>query len=233
VLTVDYDRLGVRPGDRLLDMGAGGGRHAFEAAKRGAHVVALDADAGELKNAKGILDELGHGGACVNGDALRLPFPTGTFDRIIAAEVFEHIPPDVDGMRELARVLRPGGTIAVTVPRWFPERVNWALSEEYHAPIVEGGHVRIYRQRELISKLKSVGLRFTGHHHAHSLHTPYWWIRCAVGPQDDDHPLTKLYHRFLVWDLMKRPLVTRIADRVLNPVIGKSLVVYLEKPSRD
>jgi SAM-dependent methyltransferase len=230
VLTVDYDRLGVRRGDRLLDMGAGGGRHAFEAAKRGAAVTALDADAGELKDAKAVLDELGHGGACVNGDALRLPFADATFDRVIAAEVLEHVPADVAAMRELARVLRPGGTIAVTVPRWGPEQVCWALSEEYHAPHVAGGHVRIYRQRTLIGRLKSAGLRFVDHHHAHSLHTPYWWIRCAVGPHDDDHPITRLYHRFLVWDLMKRPLLTRAADRVLNPVLGKSLVVYLEKP---
>ena len=52
-------------------------------------------------------------------------------------------------MAELARVLRPGGTLAVTVPRWFPERVCWALAEEYHAPAVPGGHVRIYRRRRL------------------------------------------------------------------------------------
>ena len=43
MLTVDYDRLGVGPGDRVLDLGCGFGRHAFEAARRGASVVALDA----------------------------------------------------------------------------------------------------------------------------------------------------------------------------------------------
>ena len=48
VLTVDYDRLGVEPGDRLLDLGCGFGRHAFEAARRGASVVALDAGPDEV-----------------------------------------------------------------------------------------------------------------------------------------------------------------------------------------
>ena len=43
MLTVDYDKLGVQPGDRLLDLGCGFGRHAFEAARRGASVIALDA----------------------------------------------------------------------------------------------------------------------------------------------------------------------------------------------
>ena len=88
-------------------------------------------------------------GAATNGDATRLPFADGTFDRVIASEVLEHIPDDGAAFAELARVLRPGGTLAVTVPAWLPERICWALSEEYHAPFVEGGHVRIYTEREL------------------------------------------------------------------------------------
>ena len=46
-------------------------------------------------------------------------------------------------------MLKPGGTLAVTVPAWLPEQVCWALSDEYHAPFVEGGHVRIYTEAEL------------------------------------------------------------------------------------
>ena len=42
MLTVDFTRLGLAPGDLVLDMGAGAGRHAFEAYRRGAHIVALD-----------------------------------------------------------------------------------------------------------------------------------------------------------------------------------------------
>ena len=65
----------------------------------------------------------------------------------------------------------------------------------------------------------------------HALHTPYWWLRCAVGKlRDDDHPLVRLYHRLLVWDIAKAPLATRLPDRLLNPVLGKSLVVYARKP---
>jgi hypothetical protein len=132
-------------------------------------------------------------------------------------------------MAELARVLRPGGTMAVTVPRCGPEFVNWALSDEYHN--VPGGHVRIYRQSQLKGRLESTGLRFTGSHHAHGLHAPYWWLRCLVGPTKDDHPAVSTYHRLLVWDIEKAPKVTRYADRVLNPLVGKSLVFYLEKPT--
>ena len=91
MLTVRYDRLGTKPGDSLLDLGAGGGRHAFEAMRRGASVVALDADAGEMKDVswmmRGLIQEDGAvtdnegRGAAVTGDALRLPFRSGSFDR--------------------------------------------------------------------------------------------------------------------------------------------------------
>ena len=173
----------------------------------------------------------GASGTVVNGDALNLPFPDGAFDRVIAAEVLEHIPADRAAIAELARVLRPGGTMAVTVPRWGPELVNWALSDEYH--MVEGGHVRIYRQSRPASPPGRGRAAVPRRHHAHALHSPYWWLKCAVGVTNDAHPLVRAYHRLLVWDIEHRPLPTRLADMVLNPLLGKSLVVYVEKPDRD
>ena len=116
----------------------------------------------------------------------------------------------------------------VTVPSWLPERICWALSEEYHQ--VPGGHVRIYTRVELEAKLARAGLRVGWHHHAHGLHSPYWWLKCAVGVHNDKHPLAQAYHRLLVWDIMRRPALTRLAERALNPVAGKSLVVYAMKP---
>jgi hypothetical protein len=62
------------------------------------------------------------------------------------------------------------------------------------------------------------------------LHSPYWWLRCVVGPSKDDHPAVAAYHRLLAWDIIKAPKVTRYTERVLNPLIGKSLVLYLHKP---
>ncbi|MDE3085136.1 MAG: class I SAM-dependent methyltransferase [Acidobacteriota bacterium] len=237
MLTVDYHRLGVSSGERLLDLGCGAGRHAFQAARLGARVVALDAGAEEVAQVRdtiGAMVDAGElpapeGAGAVQGDALRLPFPDGAFDRVIAAEVLEHIPDDAAAMAELARVLRPGGTMAVTVPRAGPEAVNWALSREYHD--VPGGHVRIYRRSALLGRLRRVGLRPVGSHHAHALHSPYWWLRCWVGPRRSDHVLVRAYHRVLVWDIVKAPRLTRVTERLLNPLLGKSLVVYLERPA--
>ena len=238
MLTVDYDELGLREGDLVLDMGAGAGRHSFECFRRGAQVVALDYDFDELPPVQALfwaMKEAGEAsqeglGACLNGDALRLPFPDDTFDRIICSEVFEHIPDDQGGMAELTRVLKPGGVLAATVPAWFPEKVCWALSAEYHAPLAAGGHVRVYTEPLFRHRLTLAGLEPQSSHRAHALHSPYWWLKCIVGVSNDVHPLVKAYHRLLVWDIAEAPALTRTTERFLNPVLGKSVVVYSRKP---
>jgi SAM-dependent methyltransferase len=238
MLTADYDRLGLQPGDAILDLGCGFGRHAFEAARRGANVVALDAGRDEVVGVAATFAAMDEAGelaahevhtAAVQGDALQLPFANETFDRVICSEVLEHIPNDLEAMGELARVLKAGGTMAITVPRFGPEVINWALSDAYHN--VPGGHIRIYRRSVLTARLTSVGLRVTGHHYAHGLHSPYWWLKCLVGTTNEANPLVRAYHRLLVWDIMHRPRTTRWAERVLSPLMGKSIVVYLIKPA--
>ncbi|HXH56824.1 class I SAM-dependent methyltransferase [Iamia sp.] len=236
MLTVDYERLKLEPGHLVLDMGAGAGRHAYEAFRRGARVVALDHGFDELTKVTSLFAAMcasgeagtrtGAMGCAVNGDGTRLPFPDDTFDRIICSEVLEHIPDDEAALAELRRVLKSGGTIAATVPSAMPERLCWRLSEEYHAPFVAGGHVRILTEAELRRKMRAAGLQPGDSHHAHALHSPYWWLRCAVGPTNDEHPLVRAYHRLLVWDITKAPRLTRWSERLLNPVLGKSLVVY-------
>ena len=153
VLTVDYGRLGVRPGDRVLDLGCGFGRHAYQAARLGAARWWPSTPAptrwptwsppSEPWPRPASSTPRRPGWAPSRATRWLLPFPDASFDRVIASEVLEHIPADEVAMAELTRVLRPGGSMAVTVPRCGPELVNWALSDEYHN--VPGGHVRIYR----------------------------------------------------------------------------------------
>jgi hypothetical protein len=123
-------------------------------------------------------------------------------------------------------VLKPGGTFAATVPTWYPEKINWMLSDEYHAPKSVGGHVRIYTATELKAKLRSAGLTVTGSHHAHALHSPYWWLKCAVGPRRNDVRAVNAYQRLLEWEIMNRPRSMALLERGLAPVLGKSFIVY-------
>jgi SAM-dependent methyltransferase len=236
MLTVDFARFPLAAGDRVLDLGCGGGRHAFECYRRGARVVALDRDGEEIREVarwfaamkeEGEAPE-GSSAVAMEGDALHLPFPDESFDVVIVSEVMEHVPDDKGVLAEMVRVLRPGGRIAVTVPRYGPEKICWALSDAYHE--VEGGHIRIYRAGELLDRIREAGLVPYGTHHAHGLHAPYWWIKCAVGVDNDEALPVKLYHKLLVWDIMKRPRATRYAEQALNPLIGKSFVAYATKP---
>ena len=132
-------------------------------------------------------------------------------------------------MAELARVLCPGGTMAVTVPRCGPEFVNWALSDEYHN--VPGGHVRIYRQSQLRGRLESTGLRFTGSHHAHGLHAPYWWLRCLVGPTNDDHPAVSTLPPAAGMGHRKGAQGHPLRRPGAQPAGGQEPGVHLEKPT--
>jgi len=238
MLTIRFNRLGLRPGDKFLDAGAGFGRHAFEAARQGATVFALDYASDEVvmtRNTFGAMleakeiTEQAYGGV-LRGDATKLPFEDNTFDCVVTSEVLEHIQDDVNVISELHRVLKPGGSLGVTVPSWWPEKINWMLSDEYHAPKSAGGHVRIYSATELKAKLRSAGLEVTASHHAHALHSPYWWLKCAVGPRNNDHSLVKKYREFLEWDIMTQPRSMQVAERALSPLMGKSFVVYSRKP---
>lgn len=235
MLTVDYHRLGLEEGDRVLDLGSGPGRHTFEALRLGADAVAFDRNLEDLKTIDDTVAAMAEAGeikprtdpVTVAGDARSLPFPDGHFDRVIAAEVLEHIPDDRAVIGEIVRVTRPGGRVVVTVPRRWPEQICWALSDAYHE--IDGGHLRIYKGNELIDALEGAGLRHSDQHYAHALHSPYWWLKCAVGVERDA-AVVRAYHRLLVWDLMRKPWLTQTAERVLNPVFGKSLVLYLDKP---
>jgi 2-polyprenyl-3-methyl-5-hydroxy-6-metoxy-1,4-benzoquinol methylase len=236
MLTVDFDRLRVGRRTRFIDVGAGAGRHSYEALRRGADVTAFDMDEVELKGVDdmfGAMAEVGEvppggTGTVKVGTILDMPYADGSFDVVLASEILEHVPEVDQAVAELVRITAPGGIVAITVPRWLPERICWALSDEYHAN--EGGHIRIFKADELQAKVESHGLTTTHRHHAHALHAPYWWLKCAVGVERDQHPFVRAYHRLLVWDMMKAPAATRLAERALDPVIGKSVALYFSKP---
>ncbi len=235
MITVDFRRLAIRPGFKILDIGCGSGRHTAAAYELD-RTLAVGADLNYSDVAKAaerlrFHDNLGaHGGgrwALSTADICNLPFTTDAFDLVICSEVLEHIPADGKAMAEIIRVLKPGHALVVSVPRFFPEKICWLLSDEYFN--ANQGHVRIYRQKSLVTRLCDRGVTHQGTHFAHSIHAPYWWLKCLVGPTRTDSRPVNLYNRFLTWDIMQTPPLTRWLDRLLNPLLGKSLVLYFVK----
>lgn len=234
--TINFDQLALRPGETLLDLGCGEGRHAITAYMlEKVHAVGIDLSLRDLKTTRERHEEFKDASddsrtlniSVANG--AKLPFPDNHFDKIICSEVLEHIPDYRAVLDEIHRVLKVGGVFAASVPRYFPEWICWQLSDEYHQ--VEGGHVRIFNAGHLRDDITNTGMTYIRKHFAHSLHVPYWWLKCLFW-QEDDQPQAKvvdLYHRFLVWDLMKQPKLTRFLDWILNPIMGKSVVMYFVK----
>jgi SAM-dependent methyltransferase len=233
VQTFNYKYIGSLGNKLVLDLGCGAGRHAFESAKKGAKVIALDHDELELKQVMQMFyllseqKETVYAGRCIKADALSLPFKDNTFDCVLASEVLEHIVADTVVLGELNRVLKPGSVLGVSVPRFYPELVNWALSDEYYQ--VPGGHVRIYRRSILDKRLKDAGFNIYAHHFAHGLHSPYWWLRCLVGPQNETNIFVKVYKKILEYDIMHPNKATKILDYLASILMGKSLVIYAKK----
>ena len=235
MVTVDFDRLKIKPGFKILDIGCGSGRHTC-AAYRLPKVITVGADLkyDDLTEAAKRLelhDRLGeHGGgvwSLAAADVTNLPFKDDDFDLVICSEVLEHIENHLQAIHEIVRVLKPGRNLVVSVPRYWPERICWALSSAYRT--AEGGHVRIFKHAQLVTDLQNAGVYLWARHYAHSLHTPFWWLKCLVGPDRADSRPVNLYHRFLTWDILQQPILPRFLDRLLNPLLGKSTVVYLKK----
>jgi SAM-dependent methyltransferase len=230
LLTVDLARLRVRQGERLLDAGCGEGRHCFGALERGAHVVGLDLDAASLRAAAGGLrkrgEEIGRLGAMLRGDTFALPFADGSFDKVICSEVMEHVHDYTAAARELARVLRPGGLAAITIPTATSEHLYLRVGDDYFES--PGGHIRIFKPRQLAKGLARAGFATTGVGFAHALHTPYWVLRSVAGlPHADESALVRAYRLFLI-RATASPAMTWL-ETALNYFCPKSVILYAEK----
>jgi ubiquinone/menaquinone biosynthesis C-methylase UbiE len=238
MLTVNFNKIqAVDPkafnNYTLLDIGCGAGRHTCEAVRfKDAFAVGADPQFANLIDTQNklrfqeSLNEVRGIWSLVAADITCLPFPDQTFDLIICAEVLEHIRSHKAAVRELVRVLKKGSCLVVSAPRFLPEAICWKLSPTYAK--TPGGHVRIYKTKELIDLFVEFDVKEWHVHFAHSLHTPYWWLRCLSDRFSCLSGMVSLYHRFLVWDVMNNCRIVRWMETLLNPILGKSVVVYFK-----
>jgi len=258
--TIDIRELDLGDGDRLLDVGCGDGRHVRGALAHsdGVFAVGTDLSLRRLRDAFRKFWEfpLRGSGSLVMSDLHRLPFAASRFQAVVCSEVLEHLHDYRSAIREMARVLQPGGTLAISVPMFLSEKGCWKLSDDYPG---EAGHLRIFRTRELVSAFEKEGLRKIRSHGTHAFHTPFWWLMCCTGEllplaQNPDpfeheagtrawwrewyeggkqHPsrLVSAYYGFLVWYEQNRGGILGTLETLLNPVLGRSHVLYFRKPA--
>jgi ubiquinone/menaquinone biosynthesis C-methylase UbiE len=232
--TVRFKNLNLSNDEFLLDMGCGEGRHSIGAyIETQANILGLDLSMKDLKIAQKRLNDFDTSNiksVCQFGEAdiVSIPLLDSSLDAVICSEVLEHVNSPQESIKELIRVLKPGGVLALSVPRYLPELICWKLSKEYSK--TPGGHVRIFKHQQLKKLGINNGLEYQSFHWAHGLHSPYWWLQCLFWKTKETSHILNLYHKLLVWDLMKKPLLTKIFEAILQPLIGKSLVMYFKKP---
>jgi SAM-dependent methyltransferase len=156
--------LEAAPGASVLNAGAGQGTFSAELERRGFSVTSLDTEADAVDLLRGRVQ-----GEVVQGDVRALPFEDDRFDAAVLGEVLEHVPEDGEALREVVRVVRPGGVVAISVPAnpaYFGPSDEWA------------GHVRRYTRSGLVDAVESAQLQVE---------------RCVAW----GFPLSTLYHRYL------------------------------------
>jgi ubiquinone/menaquinone biosynthesis C-methylase UbiE len=121
--------LEVKPGERVLDIGCGNARDIASISQSGGQVVGVDISEGMVEAAMREINCIGIRDVILQvGDATCLDFPDDFFDKILCSEVIEHIPDVSRALREMRRVLRPGGSLVLSTPNkgsWYGFERYW------------------------------------------------------------------------------------------------------------
>ena len=233
MLTFDFNRININPEGTMLDLGCGEGRHIFGLMEKfpdlkciglDPHIESLDKALEGLKFLESISNTKTN---FLSGSAYSLPFSDDSFDLVVCSEVLEHLHDYKDAIKEINRVLKPGGQFLASVPAEFPEKICWALSKDYQNE--PGGHLRIFNKKRLIDDISQNDFQFKYSERFHSIHSPYWWLRCLFWKTQDSNTLIKAYKKILERHILKKPFVIDQIDKILNPVLGKSIALYFTK----
>ena len=233
MLTFNLDKYSLNTNGIMLDVGCGEGRHIFGIMQQNPlmQCIGLDMDKKSLKKAEegyAYFKTLSQAGAdFLIGSAYSIPLPNNSVDIVICSEVLEHLHEYNDAINEIHRVLKPGGKFYASVPASWPEKICWALSKDYQNQ--PGGHLRIFNQKSLIEEIKISGFNFLSSEKFHSIHSPYWWLRCLFWKSQDSNFFENKYKKLLEKHILEKPKLLDSIDKSLNPIMGKSFAMYFEK----
>jgi SAM-dependent methyltransferase len=146
-------RAGTR---RVLDAGTGSGWLGEMLFRRGFDVCALDLGGDSLQRAARRARNRGIGIRFAQGDIYQLPYPDRCFDVVTACEILEHLDRPGEALREMARVLRPGGCAIVSTP--CRERIEMTLCIHCNRKTPVNAHLHSFDERSLSELVESAGL---------------------------------------------------------------------------
>ena len=233
MLTFDFNRVNINPEGTMLDLGCGEGRHIFGVMEKfpdlkciglDPHIESLDKAFEGLKFLESISNTKTN---FLSGSAYSLPFSDDSFDLVVCSEVLEHLHDYKDAIKEINRVLKPGGQFLASVPAEFPEKICWLLSEDYQNQ--PGGHLRIFKKNELIKEIAEHNFSFESSQRFHSIHSAYWWLRCLFWKSQESNIVIKGYKKILERHILKKPFFLDLIDKIFNPILGKSIAFYFIK----
>ena len=233
MLTFDFNRININPEGTMLDLGCGEGRHIFGLMEKfpdlkciglDPHIESLDKASEGLKFLESISNTKTN---FLSGSAYLLPFSDDSFDLVVCSEVLEHLHDYKDAIKEINRVLKPGGQFLASVPAEFPEKICWLLSEAYQNQ--PGGHLRIFKKNKLIKEVAEHNFSFESSQRFHSIHSAYWWLRCLFWKSQESNIIIKGYKKILERHILKKPFFLDLIDKIFNPILGKSIAFYFVK----
>jgi len=233
MLTFDFNRININPKGTMLDLGCGEGRHIFGLMEKfpdlkciglDPHIESLEKAFEGLKFLESISNSKTN---FLSGSAYSLPFSDDSFDLVVCSEVLEHLHDYKDAIKEINRVLKPGGQFLASVPAEFPEKICWLLSEAYQNQ--PGGHLRIFKKNELIKEVAEHNFSFESSQRFHSIHSAYWWLRCLFWKSQESNIIIKGYKKILERHILKKPFFLDLIDKIFNPILGKSIAFYFVK----
>ena len=233
MLTFNLNRINLSANSKVLDLGCGEGRHIFGALDeyKDIYCVGLDQDIPSLdvcKEGLVFFEELNTGSTIfIQGSVYNLPFEDDAFDLVICSEVLEHLDDYHAAIKEIYRVLKPQGKFLPSVPSYWPERICWALSDNYQN--MPGGHVRIFKKLQVINEIIDHGFIYQNSERFHGFHSAYWWLRCLFWGNQDSNYFVRLYKKFLEYQIIQNPPWLNNLEKFINPIFGKSIAFYFEK----